>query len=72
MVLTRADRTWGDPNIIGPFNSYEEANIWSQTYPRMRIVGRWQAQNTSSCNAADEEIESWRHPTTDPRNRPSE
>jgi hypothetical protein len=22
-----------DPDIIGPFNSFEEAEIWSRTYP---------------------------------------
>jgi hypothetical protein len=52
----------GDPNIIGPFNSYEEANIWSQTYPDAVVRKMASPEYVVLQRGEDEEIEAWRQP----------
>ena len=51
-----------DPNIIGPFTSFEEAEIWSRTYPGAVIRKMVSAELEVLYRREREEIEGWNGP----------
>lgn len=51
-----------DPDIIGPFNSGKEAEIFSQHYPDAVVRSMASPQFELLCREEDEEMEAWRRP----------
>ena len=51
-----------DPDIIGPFASYEEAQIWSRAYPRSDIRKMASAEFVALERRELEEIEASKRP----------
>jgi hypothetical protein len=49
-----------DPNIIGPFASFEEAEIWSRTYPGAIIRKMVSAELEVLYRREQEENEAWK------------
>lgn len=49
-----------DPDIIGPFTSYEEAKIWSQTYRGAVVRKMASPESEVLLRLQCEEIEAWR------------
>ena len=51
-----------DPNIIGPFSSFDEAKIWSRSYPGAIVRLMQSPEFEALCRAESEETEAWRRP----------
>ena len=51
-----------DPDIIGPFSSYKEAEIWSRTHPGSVVRKMGSPEFEALCRAEAEETEAWRRP----------
>ena len=51
-----------DPNIIGPFTTFEEARIWLRAYPDAIVRIMASPEFEALCRAESEEIEAWRRP----------
>ena len=51
-----------DPDIIGPFTSFEDAEIWSRTYPGAVIRKMVSAELEVLYRREREEIEGWNGP----------
>jgi hypothetical protein len=51
-----------DPDIIGPFTSFEEAKIWSQIYPDAVIRKMVSRELEILHRRESEEIEAWKRP----------
>jgi hypothetical protein len=52
-----------DPNIIGPFTSFEEAKIWFQTYPDAVLIRKMLSPELEILHRREsEEIEAWKRP----------
>ena len=49
-----------DPTIIGPFNSYDEAKIWSQAYAHAVVRKMASPEYVVLQRREDEEAEAWR------------
>lgn len=51
-----------DPDIIGPFPSYEEAKIWSRAYPGSDLRKMASPEYVALDRQELEEIEAWKQP----------
>jgi hypothetical protein len=49
-----------DPDIIGPFSSYDEAKIWSRTYPGAVVRKMASPEFEVLLRRECEEIEAWK------------
>jgi hypothetical protein len=51
-----------EPDVIGPFTSYKEAEIWSQIYPDA-VVRKMVSRELEILHRREsEEIEAWKRP----------
>jgi len=51
-----------EPDVIGPFTSYEEVEIWSQIYPDAGIRKMVSRELEILHRRESEEIEAWKRP----------